>query len=549
MISRRTKLQVFGLTLALLFVPHTLDAAQSRRKAANQGEEKVMLSNSLLPYPTGVLKVLKAPSSRATVEFQVALKMRQLDHLRKKIAARQKVSVAELKSQYYPKKSDYDSLVQWLKSKGLKIQKTYANHLTVEVSGTVQQVEKALETKFSQVNSNHQSYISAVTSPSLPAKLAVSVLGINHLQPERHLYTNPAFKKGTSRVRKFTDNAPPYLVGEMLKAYGADGLAQTGAGQKIGILIDRFPKDNDMVAFWKANNIPQSLSNIEKVSVARKIPAKPLGEESLDAQWTSGIAPGAKLRIYATGNLSFGNIDKALQKIIDDLPNQPGLRQLSISLGACETDISEAQLQTDQQLFAAIASQNVSIFVSSGDDGSSGLCSSGQGVSYFSSDPSVTAVGGTSLKLTAIGAVESETAWTGSGGGVSAAFARPSWQVGNGVRKGSKRLVPDVSLEADPNTGAYVIVNGQVNQIGGTSLSAPVWAGFSALINEARVAGGKAPLGLLGPRIYPLIGTPNFRDIAQGNNGAYRAKKGYDMVTGVGVPVMNQLLPTLVAQP
>jgi kumamolisin len=151
--------------------------------------------------------------------------------------------------------------------------------------------------------------------------------------------------------------------------------------------------------------------------------------------------------------------------------------------------------------------------------------------------------------LTATGSLESETAWTGSGGGVSSVFARPSWQVGNGVKKGSTRLVPDVSLEADPNTGAYVVVNGQVNQIGGTSLSAPVWAGFSALINEGRVASGKAPLGLMGPRVYPLIGTSNFRDIVQGNNGAYRAKKGFDMVTGVGVPIMSELLPTLVNQP
>jgi kumamolisin len=543
-----TSLKLPLVMLAVFLTPLSLNASQNGRRLAVQDEQRVVFENSIRKPSVGSLKVLKASNPRTEVEFQIAFKMRNLDSLKKRIASRRKVSASELNSNHYPQDSKYKALAQWLRRKGLKVHRTYGNRLTLEVSGTVAQAQKALGSQFSVVRVKHQNYVSALTPPSLPAKFADVVLGINGLQPYQELHTNPSFKTLKNGARRNAGKKPPYLVSEIQKAYGADGLTQTGAGQTIAILIDRFPKDSDMTAFWKANNVPQSLSNIEKVSVVKKIPKKPQGEESMDAQWTSGIAPNAKIRIYASGNLSFANIDKSLQTIINDLPSQPNLKQLSISLGACESDLSPAQLQTDQQLFAAIASQNVSIFVSSGDSGSEGMCSSGQGVEYFSSDPSVTAVGGTTLKLDASGTVAKEKAWAGSGGGVSATFARPSWQMGNGVT-GDKRLVPDVALEADPNTGVYVVVNGKATQIGGTSLSAPVWAGFSALINEARAANGKTPLGLLGPRIYPLLGTSNFRDIKAGNNGAYPAKAGYDLVTGIGVPVMNQLLPTLVQQP
>ncbi|MDX6370445.1 MAG: kumamolisin, partial [Gaiellaceae bacterium] len=303
---------------------------------------------------------------------------------------------------------------------------------------------------------------------------------------------------------------------------------------------DTFPKDSDLTQFWSHNNIAQSLSNIEKVQVVSGSLATPSGEESLDVEWSSGIAPQAKVRVYATLDLSFVNIDKGLQRIINDLPNQPQMHQLSISLGLGETYVSSSQKQTDSQYFATMASQGLSVFVSSGDSGSQegGITQ----VSYFASDTHVTAVGGTSLRLDGSDAVTSESSWGGSGGGISAYFARPTWQT---VAGANKRLVPDVALVADPATGAYVYLNGSAKQFGGTSWSAPVWAGFSAMINQARRLNGRSSTGLLNPIVYPLIGTANFRDITSGSNGAYAAQADYDMVTGAGVPQMNVLLPTL----
>jgi kumamolisin len=101
-------------------------------------------------------------------------------------------------------------------------------------------------------------------------------------------------------------------------------------------------------------------------------------------------------------------------------------------------------------------------------------------------------------------------------------------------------------MAADPDLGAYFVLNGQVEQIGGTSWSAPVWAGFCALLNEARIRAGKVPLGFLNPLLYPLR-AECFRDIRTGSNGAYQAMEGYNLVTGLGVPRMAALAQALTA--
>jgi subtilase family serine protease len=104
--------------------------------------------------------------------------------------------------------------------------------------------------------------------------------------------------------------------------------------------------------------------------------------------------------------------------------------------------------------------------------------------------------------------------------------------------------VPDIAADADPNTGALVYVAQVPLQVGGTSLSAPIMAGLTALANSGRFANSKRALGLLNPRLYQL-GQANFRDIIVGNNGAYDAGAGYDLVTGKGAPRMNVLYNSL----
>jgi kumamolisin len=98
---------------------------------------------------------------------------------------------------------------------------------------------------------------------------------------------------------------------------------------------------------------------------------------------------------------------------------------------------------------------------------------------------------------------------------------------------------------ADPDTGALIIFQGNTQQIGGTSWSAPAWAAFCALMNEARTKAGKQPLPFLNPLIYPVMSSGSFRDITTGSDGAFNAGIGYDLVTGIGVPDLKALTEEL----
>ncbi len=443
---------------------------------------------------------------------------------------------------------------------------------SVYARASVEQIEKSLAVDMVRVTKDGVTYTAAKNAPSLPSDVATGVHAIIGLQPFRQarkqsrmcmphngnrasLTGAPSRRRGPAAAAApatVIDNAPPYIVPEILKAYGADGLSVTGKGQTIAILIDTFPADADVKAFWANNGLPASRTRVEKVNVKGGPLPPPSGEETLDVEWASGIASAAKVRVYASGTLQFVDLDLALDRILADLPSHPGMRQLSISLGLGEKFMGgpNGEVRTQHHKFLLLAAAGVNVFVSSGDAGSkpddTGHSATGPTqAEYESSDSTVVGVGGTTLKLTPTGAVKSEVGWTSSGGGKSIFFARPAWQTGKGVPAGRKRLVPDVSLAADPSTGAFLVLNGTVVQMGGTSWSAPVWAGFCALLNEARSKARKPFLPFLNPLLYPLQGTACFRDIRVGNNGDFSAGPGYDLVTGLGVPNVKELMKAL----
>jgi len=273
------------------------------------------------------------------------------------------------------------------------------------------------------------------------------------------------------------------------------------------------------------------------------------GEETLDTEWASGIAPGATIRVYAAGSLQWPDIHRALDMIYADAQKPGGPRHLSLSFGGREDFFTLDQLA--EAMFLKLAAIGVTTFVASGDAGSNpdddlpqNPGGSESHVEYPASDRWVVAVGGTTLQFQAQGnKVISEIGWSGSGGGVSKKRPQPEWQ--KSVWPGqSNRVVPDVSSVAD-SPGAFIVLDGVEQPIWGTSWSAPMWAGFSALIAEAREKQGKPPLAFLAPSLYRLPKGTGFRDIVSGSNGAYQAKPGWDPVTGLGVPNVKELIDTL----
>ena len=556
---------IIAILLQIASAPFSL-FAQSPQPSSSPGADQIAFSESVVRFQsdtnqkaaaTLVRSELTQAESEATMEFSVALKMRDFAALKERIAKNEIISPDEMAAKYLPAETDYTKIAAWLTKQGISVKPAGQYTLSIFASGTVAQVERIFGTKFGRVNMAGAEHTSALTAPSLPGEIGASVLGINGLQP--HLYPRHHFMVAPSlQPGKLINNTPPYTVPEIAKAYNANALPTNGSGQKIGIVIDTFPLSSDLTTFWANNVVAQTLGNIEEVQVVGGALPGPSGEETLDTEWSSSLASGAKVRIYATTDLSFVHLDQAYQFIINDLPSQPGLRQLSMSFGLGELYEPPAQLQTDSQYFAVLAAEGVTIFVSSGDGGSTpgpnGLEDNSGPLQVESPacDPSVTAVGGTSLYLnTSTGAVASESAWFYGGGGQSQIFGRPSWQTGAGIPAGLGRLVPDVALVADLNTGGYLIFGGQMYIVGGTSWSAPSWAGFCADINQARAARSLPPLGLLGPKIYvlnPQSGKTDFRDIVAGSNGAngfYNAGPGFDLCTGLGVSNVSSLVQDL----
>ena len=187
----------------------------------------------------------------------------------------------------------------------------------------------------------------------------------------------------------------------------------------------------------------------------------------------------------------------------------------------------------------------MSFFASSGD------YASFSGLAYPAASPEVVSVGATTLNLSSAGQWRSETGWSSSGGGYSQAFTEPSYQ--DGVQNSGMRSNPDVAADGDPSTGVAVYdpydfgTATPWDDLGGTSLSAQLWAGMMSIADQGRVLAGGQPLGAT-QVLTDLYGLPSsdFHDITVGNNG-FPAGPGYDLVTGLGSPQANLLIPQLAA--
>ncbi|HNF07551.1 MAG TPA: peptidase S53, partial [Mycobacterium sp.] len=175
------------------------------------------------------------------------------------------------------------------------------------------------------------------------------------------------------------------------------------------------------------------------------------------------------------------------------------------------------------------------------------------GVDAVASLPEMVAVGGTKLSTDAEGDWLDEQAWynvpltQGTAGGASTLFGRPAWQtVGLGSELPDRRLVPDISAVSDPFTGVRIVFQQQQAVGGGTSQAAPILAGLATLMNQKLAAVGAEPLGDLNPLLYRVAKAqklPAFRDVNFGGNAVDQSgTAGYDMVTGLGTPNVENLV-------
>ena len=259
-------------------------------------------------------------------------------------------------------------------------------------------------------------------------------------------------------------------------------------------------------------------------------------EEALDVEWAHAIAPAASLILVECNSASSQDLYTGVAMAAD----LPGVSVVSMSWGSPESSL---ELASDRVLTTPSGHQGVTFVAATGDTGSPG--------EYPAASPNVVAVGGTSLTINWFNTYAGETAWSGSGGGTSQEEQEPVYQAG--VQSTGMRTIPDVSFDADPNTGVAVYDaynNGSTtpwSQIGGTSLASPCWAGLIAVADQGRVADGGTTLDGPSQTLPALYALPasDFHDITTGSNGGFSAGPGYDEVTGLGSPVANALVSDL----
>jgi kumamolisin len=347
----------------------------------------------------------------------------------------------------------------------------------------------------------------------------------------------------------------------LIQAYGAAPLVQQGEqgqGETV-VFIEVTPfSQQDVNEFTQKFNIPSV-----RVQVVGGIPpggASETGEADMDIQTVHEIAPQAHLvywDVLGTPGISQTDIAVDIADSIAAATKQFPGAIFSISLGKCERDFASGDFTAMDNAASAAEATGSTVYASSGDTGGADCeqfgadtLGSAQGVQLPAAAPDVTGVGGTSLSVDASGNYVGETTWSwpmmsqGSSGGVSTFAARPSWQTGPGVGGQGvpdMREVPDVAADADPITGTSFVSDGSVEAGNGTSLATPIWAGFTALMDEYLRSNGQSPIGFANPIYYRLAADSSlspspFHDVTIGGNVFYRAGPGYDPVTGLGSP-------------
>lgn len=449
----------------------------------------------------------------------------------------------EIRNLSAPTQAQYEALLSSLQAQGLTITSESPTHLWISVKGDSTLFETMFATKI-QMNKPgvHQQMMAATVPTSL--SLIDTVTGLDNTRK-----SVPRIKR-SQILRPFDTTDSGGVAQSTIKtAYGFDPLyaaGLTGKGQHIAIATyDGFHVDNVKKFYSLSNLKPQPSVDQVAFNGDAEYSEGSAMETELDAEFTGMIAPGASIHVFASATNDDAGELQMFTAILDDNRAQV----VNYSWGSCESGLDTQHVTDMGKVFARAVAQGVNIMVASGDSGSDS-CQDGSTVADWpAAATNVVAVGGTTFSQN--NGVIAETGWDGSGGGISSIWELPQWQNQLGSPY-MKRSYPDVSFNADPNSGQAIWTQyyGQAGWmvIGGTSMAAPQWSGFMALVGEARHNAGQSTLGFLNPIIYGLSSADRaqtFHDVTSGNNGAYSAGAGWDAVTGLGSMQADTLLKHL----
>jgi subtilase family serine protease len=455
------------------------------------------------------------------------------------------LSVEEFTERFGPSKGDYTAVRQFAEANGMRVVDATANRMVLDVEASAKKIESAFHVSLGvyQHPTESRSFYAPDREPTLD--LDVPVLHISGLddfsipQPKYMIASEAQANASGSG----SGPGGSYLGSDLRAAYYGSG-PLNGAGQSVGLFEAHGFEMSDITTYFKNAGQPLNVPIVPVSVNGASLSCPPSScsdiEQALDIEQAISMAPGlSSLRVYV-GNT---NVSILNQMAADNLS-----KSLSCSWGWADNE------KTLDPIFEEMAAQGQTVFVATGDSGSS---TAGK-VTWPSDDPWVVAVGGTDLTTTgAGGSWKSETGWDNSAGMPSKNHVPiPSYQQLAGVVTSSNhassklRNIPDVAAEADANQ--YVCAMGECRTQGaGTSYAAPLWASLIALANEQAANNDETTVGFINPALYEIgVGsdfTSDFHDITSGSNGKYSAVVGYDLVTGWGSPqgvnLINALAP------
>lgn len=472
---------------------------------------------------------------------------------------------------FAPSQQDYDAVVRFAQSKGLTVTKTYSSRRLVDVSGSADTVEKAFHVALHvyQHPTENRTFFAPDTDPIINQNVSISRIdGLDNFRiPHPAISKIRPLSHSASAIRPGLGSGPDQTyMGTDFRAAYVPGVTLNGAGQTVGLLeLDGY-YPTDIQTYEVDAKLPNTvLTNITVDFSGPTGNVTNMTEVSLDIEMAISMATNlSAVAVFEENN--GGNI----VDILEAMAANSSIKQISSSWLIGDSSSYDTE-------YKAMAAEGQSFFQASGDDGA--FFTKNESDEEYADDTNITLVGGTTMyTATPGGAWSSETAWNwyitdpsiapgGTGGGTNFnGYVIPTWQQGismtNNQGSTTLRNVPDVALTAD---NIFVLVTNTDYFVGGTSCAAPLWAAFTALVNQQAVAAGRSTVGFLNPAIY-AIGkstsyTNDFHDITTGNNtnydvgNKYFAAAGYDLCTGWGTPngqgLINALAPpdTLIINP
>ena len=454
----------------------------------------------------------------------------------------------EFIERFSPTQEDYDKVIAYAKTVGLTVRNAHSNRTLLNVVGRARSIEGAFNLRLSKYETPQgRKFYAPNNNPEVPAAIASiisGVVGLDNLAVWRPF--NQRKQIPAELELDATPNTSPsgpgggYSPADIVTAYNLTGVSANGSGQVIALFELAGYQVSDINTYTTQFGLPAA--KLQNILVDGGSSSGIDGEVTLDIELALALAPESQIYVYEGPNSNQGVLDTYNRIATDNIA-----KQVSTSWGMAEDLVSSQYFQAENAIFQQMAAQGQTIYAAAGDSGAyDDPNKTTPVVDDPASQPYVVAVGGTSLTVDPnTGAYQSETCWDNGagngagGGGVSAVWPIPSWQAGLSTASSqTNRNVPDVSLNADPNTGYSIYYDGQWTLFGGTSCAAPLWAAFTALVNQERVASQKAVLGFANPIIYSLAAGPSyevdFNDVTTGNNLYYSAQVGYDNATGWG---------------